>query len=60
MKSKRCPTPWKQAHSTRDAAHAHAYSLRKAKPTIDERPYQCQCGAWHVGARKHNKPRTTR
>lgn len=45
-----CPTPRKQAHTSRDQAvrHVRALQLRR-NANQDLHPYRCACGAWHVG-----------
>lgn len=50
-RKRKCPTPWKVAHPNKIKAFAHMFSLRRKNGSIDERPYRCRCGAWHVGNR---------
>ena len=49
-KPRLCPTPTKIRHPTRQDAVAHITRLyRSGRGNPDYQPYQCVCGAWHVG-----------
>lgn len=45
----KCPRPDKQRHETKALAWDEARATRKKTGGNDILPYECQCGAWHVG-----------
>jgi hypothetical protein len=46
----KCPHPEKVAHPDEAAARQHARALWKHQhASVDLQPYQCRCGAWHIG-----------
>ena len=51
--SKRCPTPSKVAHPSKNQAEKHKNGLyAKEGLTAMVHVYKCPCGAWHVGGRR--------
>lgn len=59
-KSKKCPTPWKQAHPDKAAAQAHCNGLhaKHGRAAFAQHPYRCPSGLhWHVGGLSKSRGR---
>jgi hypothetical protein len=51
--ARNCPTPSKQAFSTKARAKISLKRLRSVGDRDELRPYRCPCGYFHLGHKRH-------